>query len=136
MRRTKKASITVEAAVIVPLILGIFVLLVNLLFYFHDKIVVEAIAHETLVICSNTEDIKKEEIEEYFLGRMGKKLLLFSGVQAKAEVKEEAISLTCKATKGRYQLQIEMKMRRTEPEEYLRKIKNMERLTEEIGEKK
>ncbi len=136
MRGTKKASITVEAAVIVPLILGIFVMLVNLLFYFHDKIVVESIAHETMVVCSNTEELKKEDVETYFQERVGNKLLLFSDVLAKAEIKKEAVILTCNASKGRYQLRIEMKMRRTEPETYLRKIKNMERLTDEIGEKK
>ncbi len=130
-----RASITVEAAVIVPLFLGIFALLIHLLFYFHDKNVVTAIAHETLAIKSMEEDVDAEEVEDYFCRRLGRKLLLFSGATPKATVEKENIILECKARQRKFGIKIELQMKRTEPETYMRKLKRIEEAGENISNK-
>ncbi len=130
-----RGSITVEAAVIVPLFLGVFALLIHVLFYFHDKNVVTAVAHETLVMKSMDNEIEAEAVENYFCRRLGRKLLLFPGATPKAVVEKEGVTLECKATRKRFKIKIKLQMNRTEPEAYMRKMKRIEEAGEHIGNK-
>lgn len=129
-----RASITVEAAVIVPLFLGVFALLIHLLFYFHDKNVVTVVAHETLVMKSVDEEVKAEDVESYFGERLRGKLLLFSGAAPKATVEKENITLECKARQKNFGVRVELQMKRTEPEAYIRKLKRIQETGGKIGQ--
>lgn len=119
MKRYMRGSFTIEASVIVPMILTIFALLISMLFYYHDKNVVSAIAHETLVMGCGREEITEEEIEKYFKTRLGQKLLLFQGVQIEATIEQEEITIVCTAKKKGMSLYINMTMEKTDPEKYI-----------------
>lgn len=133
-KESLRGSITIEAAVIVPLILTVFALLVTVLFYYHDKNVVAAVAHETVVMGAGKEDISETELEQYVHARLRGKLLFFSDVSPKAEVEEKEIALTCQARKKRMSLQVKMSMNRTEPEKQVRNLRRLERIGEQVGE--
>jgi len=119
MKRYLKGSFTIEASVIVPIILAIFSLVITMLFYYHDKNVVSAVAHETLVMGCGREEITEQEIETYFQTRIGRKLLLFPAVHVTAEIEQDEITLVCIAKKKRMSLYVDMIMKETDPENYI-----------------
>lgn len=133
-KESLRGSITIEAAVIVPLILTVFALLVTVLFYYHDKNVVACVAHETVVMGAGKEDISEIELEQYVRARLRGRLLFFSDVSPKAEVEEEEIVLTCQTRKKGMSLQVKMSMNRTEPEKQVRNLRRLERIGEQVGE--
>ena len=135
MRKSVDGSLTIEAAVIVPILLWVFAIIITLLFYFHDKNVVTAIAHETAVIGCGEGDTSKEEVEKYFQRRLSGKLLLFTGADVDAKVSDEMVSMQCSAKKENMKLQIEIHMCRTEPETVLRRKRLIGEWYEDILQK-
>ena len=127
-------SFTVEAAMIVPMLLVVFAIILTMLFYYHDKNVVGAIAHETVVMGCGEEKIDDADLEQYFQKRIREKLLLFSGVDVETQVREEEIQMTCRARKRGMSLNTRMTMSRTKPATSIRKWQWMDRIGEQIGE--
>lgn len=134
MSRKVKGSFTIEASVIVPVILMIFSLIITMLFYFHDKNVVAAISHETLVMGCGKEENSAEELEQYLQRRLQGKLLLFGKVDVTAMVDDKEAAIVCKAKKKNMSMKVEMHMQRTDPEQYIWKLKRIEKIGEEIKE--
>lgn len=122
MKRYLRGSFTIEASVIVPIILMVFSLVITMLFYYHDKNVASAVAHETLVMGCSKEEITEQEIEQYFQTRIGRKLLLFQTVHVTAEMEQDEITLVCTAEKKGMSLYIDMIMEKTDPENYIWKL--------------
>lgn len=125
MNRKLRGSFTIEAAVIVPVILTVFSLIVTMLFYFHDKNVVSAVVHETLVMGCSKEEITTEELEQYLKMRSKKKLLLFEAVRATAEIDGEEITIVCTAKEKGMSLHVEMIMEKTDPEKSIWKLRRI-----------
>lgn len=134
MSRKVRGSFTIEASVIVPVILMIFSIIITMLFYFHDKNVVAAISHETLVMGCGKDEISAEEMEQYLQRRVQRKLLLFGKVDATATVDDKKASIVCSAKKKSMSMHVEMHMQRTDPEQYIWKLKRIEKIGEEIKE--
>ncbi|MBQ8559792.1 MAG: pilus assembly protein [Tyzzerella sp.] len=137
--RAKKAmrgSITIEASVIVPVIFMVFSLVITALFYYHDKNVVASVAHETVVMGSGKEENSAEELESYFRQRIRKKLILFSSITPEVAVEEEEIQIICKGRKSGMSMRVQMQVKKTEPEKFVRKLKSIERIEEGLGESK
>ncbi len=132
MKRRFRGSFTIEASVIVPVILMIFSLILTMLFYFHDKNVVAAISHETLVMGCGKEQISAEELEQYLQRRVQRKLLLFGKVNVDAKVNDEEAAIVCSAKKKGMYMRVELHMRRTDPEQYIWKLKRIEEIKDEI----
>lgn len=128
-----RGSMTIEAAVIVPVILMVFALTVTILFYYHDKNVVAAIAHETVVWGCSQEEVTEEEVEQYFRGRLQKKLLWFSNILIDVQLEKEGIQMVCTSRRKGLSMRVEMSSVRTEPEQYVRNLKRLEKIGEEIG---
>ena len=136
MKKMLHGTFTIEAAVIVPVILGVFALVITLLFYYHDKNIVAGIAHETVVKGCGEQEISSEELEMYFQKRIRKKLLLFSSIHLEAGVEEDKVSILCRAEKKGMALRIEMSMNRTSPEQFIRNIRRVDKLEKQLGETK
>ncbi len=134
MSRRVRGSFTIEASVIVPVILMIFSLIITMLFYFHDKNVVAAISHETLVMGCGKEQISAEELEQYLQRRVRGKLLLFGKVDVDARVDDEEATIVCSAKKKSMSMRAELHMRRIDPEQYIWKLKRIEKIKDEIEE--
>lgn len=135
-KRAMQGSITIEASVIVPMIFMVFALIITALFYYHDKNVVASIAHETVVMGCGKDETSAEELESYFRQRIRKKLILFSSITPKVTLEEEEIKIICRGRKSGMSMQVQMQMKKTEPEQFIRKLKSIERIEEGLGESK
>lgn len=138
MKTRLKGSFTIEASVIVPVILMVFALVLTMLFYYHDKNAVAAISHETLVVGCGREKITPSELEQYLQMRIRGKLLLFGRIDVDAKTEDDEITIECSAKKKGMSMRVKMSMRRTEPEQYIWNLRRVEKIKEgmkeEIGE--
>lgn len=120
----------IEATVIVPLFLFVFVICVNSLFFNHDRNVLGAAIYETLAIGSGRKDLNKEEIEGYFRDRVEGRFFYKSPLEVKVEISEEKVKITSNIWKSG------MEMWKTDPENYIRTIRKLEKINEKLGEEK
>ncbi len=134
IRHKLKGSLTVEASVIVPLVLFVFAVSMYILFYLHDKNILAGAAHETVVCATGYQGFSEGDMEAYFQNCIRGKLFLFDYVRSDATVEKEMVSIVCKASKKKMRLQLEKKMKKTSPESYIRKIQRAKRLEEGIRE--
>ncbi len=132
MKKYVKGSFTIEAAVIVPLILFIFGVLMHILFYWHDKNILFSTAHETATLGSSRIEMAEIELEYYFFSRIEGKLLLFERVECMTEITEDKVSVTVDGSKGRMTTKATYDMARTNPEKYIRDVRKLEKLGEEM----
>lgn len=133
MKKPLHGSLTVEAAVIVPLILMVFSVLLNTLFYYHDKNIITGAAYETVVRGSSEEETDSE-LEAYYQSRVKGKLLLFTYTTGEIEQEEDIVRITCTAIRKKMSLCIERATAKTNPEGYIRNIRKIEKLGEKVGE--
>ena len=133
MKKRVRGSFTIEAAMLVPLLLLVFSVLMNMLFYCHDKVVFMSLAHETLALGCAREGMDKEELEHYFSARVKKRLLLFTQVEQEIQWGEEEIKVVCKAKKKAMSMEVEYGMKRTAPEDYVRSVRKIIKMQEGIG---
>lgn len=136
MKNEQNGSFTIEAAVIVPIILLIFAVLIQILFYYHDKNILAGAAYETAVVGSERRGYQKEELEAYFQRRIRGKLILFSDVRQQVEITKEKVTIRCLAKKKRMQIKSEASSKKTEPEPYIRDIRKIQKTGERLGEKR
>ena len=134
IKKKLKGSLTIEAAVIVPLVLFVFGVSMYILFYLHDKNILAGAAHETVVCATGYQSFSEGDMESYFQNCIKGKMLLFDYVRSDATVEKEKVSLVCKASKKKMRLQIEKTMKKTNPESYIRKIQRAKKLGEGIRE--
>lgn len=134
MRTKIQGIFTIEAAVIVPIILVIFGFLLHMIFYYHDKIVLTSAVHDTVAIGVSREGMSEIELEYYFFSRFEGKLMLFSRVECSAQIEEEQVTIKCDGSKDSMSVKIECTMNRTEPENYIRDIRKLKKLGEGIGD--
>lgn len=130
MKRYQKGSFTIEASLIVPMILMVVVVILHILFYYHDKNILEGAAYETAVVGSGRIEYEEEELCRYFRERVRGKLVLFAMLQEEIEVKKEEVFVTCTARRKTMKVTVRASARRTEPEKFIRKIRKIEKLGE------
>ena len=133
MKKYIRGSFTIEAAMIVPMLLLVFGVLMSMLFYYHDKIVLMSVAHETLALGCMGEGMEMPELEHYFSSHAEKRLLLFTQVDQEIQLKEEEIKIVCRAKKKAMSLRVEYGMKRTAPEDYVRSVRKIIKMQEGIG---
>ena len=124
MRRFK-GSVTVEAAFLVPFILLIISVTITLLFFYHDKVVMRAVLHETLAVMSKEEEVTEKMAESYFQEQSRGRLLLFPYVSLETEVKRDEVHMKCHSARRGMQIYLEARMKRSNPETWVRTINNI-----------
>lgn len=132
MKKGIQGSFTIEAAVIVPMILFIFGVLMHILFYWHDKNILMSTAHETAVLGSSRNGMAELELEYYFFSRMEGKLLLFDRVECTAYIEEDSVTIVYDGSKGTMVTKSECSVSRTEPENYIRNVRKLKKIGEGI----
>ena len=132
MKKYIKGSFTIEAAVIVPIILFIFGILLHILFYWHDKIILTSTAHETAAVGNSQKELSELELEYYFFSRMEEKLLLFDRVECIAYIEDDRVRVVYDGSKGTMVAKGECSISRTEPEDYIRDIRKLRKIGEGI----
>ena len=128
------ANVTIEAVIIVPLILMVIAVVISILFYYHDKNVIKAVAHETAMVFSNEKEVTSEEIEEYFQEHIRRKLLVFSSVGTEILLEDDEIQINCSASRMFMRISVETKVKRTQPEVWIRRIRLAKKLGNHLGE--
>lgn len=120
---------TVEMAYIVPFILMIFFLSIMGIFYYHDKALTAAAAHETAAI-AGTKVREKDEVTEtvvstIFEERIRGKCIVFGNPSVNAKVNKDRITITADATKGRMKFSVAESSSITKPEEKIRSYRKL-----------
>ena len=133
MNKKLRASFTVEAAYLIPLILLVLGVVFSMLFYYHDKNILLSTAHETAAYGAEQEEPDEDTLESYFTSRVRGKLLLFTAWNPEIEVEEERVIVTCHARKSKLSLKVECAVNRTDPEEYIRHVRKIKKIGEGIG---
>lgn len=136
MRKGLKGSLTIEASFLVPLILFVFGVLLHMLFYYHDKNVIAGIAYETGVYAAGRQEVDEAEAERHFQSRVKGRLLLFDTVKSEIHMEEKQVQIVCRAKRNAMSLRSECTMSRTEPEDYIRSIRKLEKLQKGLGKTK
>lgn len=134
MKKNLRGNMTIEAVVIVPLILMVIAVVISIMFYYHDKTVIKGVAHETAMVFSDKKEATYEEVEEYFQKHLRRKLLVFSNVEAEITLEEKIIQITCSASRRFMRVLVETKVQRTEPEVWIRRIRLAEKIGNQLGE--
>ena len=122
LQKENKGSATVEMAYIMPLFLSLFLLLVTVVFYFHDKCVLYATGYETAVIGAQNmrgEELEDAELEKYLKGRTQKKLLFFSDIKVQVKKNLEYLTIQIQAERSGWKIRAEQKAMRMRPEEVI-----------------
>ncbi len=133
MKTNVKGSLTIEAAVIVPMILLIFGILMHILFYWHDKVILVSAAYETVALGAGRSEMDEAQLEHEFYARVKGKLLLLNKVECKVQTETEEVLIKCSGSRKTSQVQVKQRMIRTKPERYIRQVRKIEKLGEGIG---
>lgn len=132
MRRTMKGSMTVEAAYIIPLILMVFGASITLLFYYHDKTLLLSATQEAAVYAGSGEEKSEKKIREHLEILVKGRMLLFDDFQVSVVTKERTTDISCTAKNNLLSLQVQSHMERTNPEDYIRMFRKLEKIGEEV----
>lgn len=125
-----KASMTVEASLLMPIILLLIMSSIFGVFYYHDKNVLAGAAYETAVVGSTkmreAEPPEAEELKAFFAERASGKCILFSGYSTAVVIRDEEIEINVTASKGKLSLSVVKRAAVTEPEKHIRNIRRIE----------
>ena len=129
MRKKYKGSITIEMTCILPLFALVFVFGVWGSFYYHDKSILSSCAYETAVMGSTKvrekETITEGLLKEAFQERIRGKCILFSSVDAMAQIDEEAVVVKAQGQRKNMKTAVVHTAAVTEPESYIRKMRKL-----------
>ena len=124
-----KASATIEASYIVPIIFLIVAALIYVSFYFHDKNIITGAAYETSVAGGAfmrwEEENPESLLQDFYQERMKGKLIFFRKTEVEIKCMKEEVRVTVFASRKRFKVKIIQKYRYTKPEESLRKIRRI-----------
>ena len=132
MRKELTGGITVEAALLIPVILFVFGVLLHALFYYHDKNVVKAVTCDTTSYGSYLKEPEQAALKQYFDEQLSGKLLLFQEVFPDIQISEREIKVSCKSREKGMLIQTECAVTRTEPFYYIRQLRKIKKLSEEV----
>lgn len=141
MRKRKKnlpekryrASMTVETAYLMPLFFLIFILIMRMTFYFHDKTILYGAAYETASkgVEKSRGDVNGDfSLQEYFRKRLGRKMIYFGYADENITVDEEEIVVEASAWRKRMGISVCVKMPVTKPEKQIRMIQGLKNAAE------
>lgn len=135
MKMKLRGSLTIELTYLFPLIILVFGVLLHVLFYYHDKNILLGAAHETAAYGAGLEEVREEELEDYFNTRIKERLLLFRQLEKKVGLQEKKVTVTCYAKKSMMSLRIECSVNKTDPEKYIRGVRKLIKIGEGKGTK-
>lgn len=118
---------TVEMAYIAPLILFVFLAIVYVTFYFHDKNILSGMAYETAVVGAQQERLPKGmqegELSSFFQEHTSGKLILLSNPSVSISKNSDYIVVQATASRKSMKVNTEMKALIMEPETFIRLIR-------------
>ena len=124
IKRSVKGSAVIEMSYIIPLFLGLFVLIMHAVFYYHDKAVLNGAASETAILGVQAERRADTEydLEGFFRERTSGKLIYMTDVDVSVAETDEDVTVTADAQRSFMKLQISQKALSVKPEENIRRM--------------
>lgn len=125
---TLRGSTVIEMSYIIPLFLGLFILIVYAVFYFHDKAVINAAAAETAVlgVQASRRGDTEYDLEQFFNERTQGKLICMTEAEVSVSETESGITVSVSSEKGIMKLSVCQKAVRANPEHKLRIMAEVE----------
>lgn len=120
-----KGSTVIEMSYIVPLFLGLFVLIMYAVFYYHDKAVLNGAASETAILGVQAERRAdtQYDLEDFFHGRVDGKLIYMTDADVTVSKTDKEIIVTASVQKSFMKLNISQKALIVNPEEKIRRMR-------------
>ncbi len=132
MKKMQKGSFTIEASMLLPILLLVVSTVITILFYWHDRNVLKGIAYETAVVGAERTGTGEEELKLY-AGRLIKgKLLWFPTAKVTVQKTEEEVTVTAKAQHCGMRAEAKSVMTNICPEKMIRR---KEHINEDILQK-
>ena len=124
IKRTVKGSTVIEMSYIIPLFLGLFVLIMHAVFYYHDKAVLNGAASETAILGVQAERRADTEydLEEFFRERTSGKLIYMTDVDISVSETDEEITVNAAAQRSFMKMKISQKALIIKPEKNIRRM--------------
>ena len=121
-RKSLKGSAVIEMSYIIPLFLGLFVLIMHTVFYFHDKAILNGAASETAVLGAQAERRAGTEydLEEFLRERTDDKLIYMTEVTVEVRETGKEITVSAEAYKNFMGIEVSQKALIVKPEENIR----------------
>lgn len=122
-RKEIRGSTVVEMAYILPMFLLLFVLVINTVFFFHDKVILNGAACETAVLGAQMARMKEKEetdLEGFFMERIKGKLIRMTEVSVSVSEEEGEITVEVRANRGGMSMSVCQKAVTAKPEEMIR----------------
>lgn len=133
-RNACKGSTIVEMSYLMPLVLLIWIMVIFMLFFYHDKSVVMGAAYEASVVGSELwmqeNEYRSAKIENYFNERINGKLLFFENIDIKIFMHDTKVLLRAAASKYIMSFEIEAQATITEPENIIRRMNIVDEMVE------
>ena len=124
-----RAELTVEMTFIIPFVLFIFLIIIYTVFYFHDKVILNAAAGETIAVGAQSErEYGKEDtdLQQFYRDRTEHKLIFLHLKSVHVEKGKTKISVSVEAGKGPMRLKVISSGRTTYPEKEIRRKRKWE----------
>lgn len=120
-----KASAVIEMSYIMPLFFGMFLLIIQAVFYYHDKTVLAGAACETAVLGAQSERNAAEEydLEEFFRERVNGKLIFMDDAEVSVIEENDVIHVYAKSKKHIFRLSVSQKAVIVYPEKKIRMMR-------------
>lgn len=122
-RKEVRGSTVVEMAYIMPLFLLLFVLVINTVFFFHDKVILNGAACETAVLGAQRARLKETEetdLEGFFMERIRGKLIRMTDVSVSVSGGDEEVTVEARAERGGMSMSVCQTAVTARPEEMIR----------------
>lgn len=120
-----RGSTVIEMAYIMPIFLGMFLLIMNAVFYYHDKAVINGAAGETAILGVQAERRKNIQYdpEKFFMERIKGKLICMTDTDVDILKENDGITVTVSAHKAFMKIEISQKALIVKPEEKIRRMR-------------
>lgn len=139
-QRGLKGIITVELSYLLPMILMIFLMVVYVTFYYHDKNILIGAASETAVVGAQLErkpdENGKTDLSGFYQERIRGKLILFSEAQASVNITRKWVEVSACAERGKMRLNVVQRAPLADPETAIRRLWMLEKAVDAAKEAK
>ena len=108
-----KGSTVVEMSYLIPFCLILFFLLITIIFYFHDKAILNAAAVDR-------KKIEDADLDAFFRERTSGKLIFLENITTRVDLSGKKIAVEVFASKGRMKIHLIQRATKVKPEEKVR----------------
>nr|WP_317283233.1 pilus assembly protein [uncultured Sellimonas sp.] len=132
-KKKLKASFTVEAAILVSMILFLLYGIILVLFYYHDKNILTGAAFETVTVAARKQirepPFGEEETEKLLKERISGKMLIFRRAEVEVECQKNYVWISVQASRKGMHITTQARAGITEPEKKIRDIRKIKKAT-------